>query len=1110
MKRFVHSMGFLNHLGDTAACVLHANTREILYCNERMSSLIPGAETGKSFCALWGHHCDSCPFISLKGDFLPYLELPLISLPTGQRASAFVELFEWDTNVPAYVLTLSAHEKKENQPRIDADQQYLSYAMSNLYPVIYLFNYTQDTYRYLNFKNPRINLPDTYGTIQDLIDYSIPQVHPSYRDFFIQALNPQNILEACQKDDTERTFQFRYLMTDGKYHWLTMMFLPVENLRNDDSLVLGICRSLDDEKKSEELLLSDQRALLDTLPGGTAQCLITRQPVFLSVSSKLKMQLGIQDHFFLSEIVRPDYRGYILNEIFSMAERGADISLELPILGHSNQVFWMILVGKKIDTTEEGPIYQMVMIDISSHHDTCRRISQEQNMQLLLSLKQPSHSNQALPDDMSDDAIARHIARLQEAQKTVEKSELNKRRSAQRFILAVSDLYEAIYEADLYQNTIHAWKEGRDSVSFTHKYETLEQLFQAAYQKHVHPDYRKSFKNTFFTESMKKAFESGKQNLSLEYPSLSPSGQYEWVSTQAQLLSKSASSMEVMIYIKNIAAERAEELRQQTASLESIQLMQAIHTTYDILVSVNLTKNSYSMVNNNKFLNKTAPPQGIFDNLILVEASTVPKRFRSEFIKKFDRQSLLQAYEDGYPSVYLEHQQMGEDGLGHWVSTHVMFTRNPYNDDVMGITLIRRIDDLRATEEKNRKILEDALMMAEQANKAKSDFLSRMSHDIRSPMNAIIGMTTIAKSNLQDVDRVRECLDKISSSSQYLLALINDILDFSRIESGKISINHEPFELQKMLKSLSAIVSVQTLEKGQFFQIISQDDLQQSYVGDELRLKQILMNLLGNAHKYTPSGGRISLEISAKKQSNCNTILRFSVRDTGSGIAPEFLSDIFNPFSQGNNANSNTGSGLGLAITKNLVNLMNGHISLTSQLGKGSCFTVEIPLENYNTTDFEPEKWIENIPDEADSIQFQGEKILLAEDNTLNQEVAVTILEMHHLSVDVASNGQEALEIFEASAPRTYLAILMDIQMPVMNGYEAAAAIRSLDRKDAQTTPIYAMTANSFARDVSEALACGMNGHIAKPVDFEYLIKILFEKQKAAAHNLPGSENKTT
>ena len=395
-------------------------------------------------------------------------------------------------------------------------------------------------------------------------------------------------------------------------------------------------------------------------------------------------------------------------------------------------------------------------------------------------------------------------------------------------------------------------------------------------------------------------------------------------------------------------------------------------------------------------------------------------------------------------------------------------------------------------EQQSKKKLEQALAAAEQASRAKSDFLSSMSHDIRTPMNAIIGMTTLAQAHLDDRGRLEDCLQKISLSSRHLLSLINDILDMNKIEQSQLVLNREEMRLQEVLDQMISMFAGQAQAKDLHFEVQGQGTSDQAFYGDPLRLNQILINLLGNAFKFTPAGGCVKLGVEKlpSRGGKERVRYRFMVRDSGVGMSPEFLGHLFDPFSRGKDTAYVEGSGLGLSITKGLVDLMGGTISVKSQEHRGSTFLVELEFDTvtgYQETEHAPEQ----TGTETRQLPLSGCRFLVAEDNALNAEILDELLLMKGAQVDVRENGALAVKAFRAAAPGTYDAILMDVQMPVMNGYEAAGAIRAMDRADARTIPIIAMTANAFAEDVQMALEAGMDAHVPKPIDIDKVERLL-------------------
>ena len=414
---------------------------------------------------------------------------------------------------------------------------------------------------------------------------------------------------------------------------------------------------------------------------------------------------------------------------------------------------------------------------------------------------------------------------------------------------------------------------------------------------------------------------------------------------------------------------------------------------------------------------------------------------------------------------------------------------------------------MKDMEESNKKlkkakdITTEALQTAENANKAKTDFLSNMSHDIRTPMNAIIGMTSLIRHDAGNKAKVIEYADKIDISSQHLLGIINNVLDMSKIEAGKTVFKYTDFSILDFITELNTIFHSQIDEKNQTLTIIKENIRHEWVNGDQVHLMQIFSNLVSNAVKYTQEGGKIQFLVEeCETKSSVYAKYRFLVSDNGMGMSADFKDTIFDAFTRAESSMTNKiqGTGLGMAITKNLVEAMGGTIDVESELGQGSCFEVLIDLriaeDRFVSSAEQAEK------DEPAGNVLKGMRFLCAEDNELNAEILMELLKIEGAECTICENGKRVLEAFEQSAPGDYDMILMDVQMPVMNGYEATKAIRRSSHELAKTIPIIAMTANAFSEDIQHSLAAGMNAHVSKPVEMKVLEKTIRSIKSGGGH----------
>ncbi|WP_343208640.1 hybrid sensor histidine kinase/response regulator [Anaerolentibacter hominis] len=523
-------------------------------------------------------------------------------------------------------------------------------------------------------------------------------------------------------------------------------------------------------------------------------------------------------------------------------------------------------------------------------------------------------------------------------------------------------------------------------------------------------------------------------------------------------------------------------------------LLRVISYTFEMAGFINMSSKSLTMYTRETVLNNLPP-------LFIEKYETAIPRFVEQYCAERNRQESLTQFEirtmtetlaekpDGYD--FLFHYQNGENE--RYKQINVMWGDVNHRT----ICLVRAdVTDMLAAERKTKRALENALALAEEANRAKSDFLSAMSHDIRTPMNAIMGMTTLAAAHLGEKKRVEDCLRKISVSSRHLLSLINDILDMSKIERSQITLNNMKLYLPDLLSQLTAIIVPQAEEAGLVF-TVKDKITHEFFYGDGLRINQILINILSNAVKYTPEGGSVDFLVEEIQPSDDTgrTCYRFTVKDTGVGMTEEFMAHLFEPFTRSQSTARIEGTGLGLSITKGLVDLMDGRISVESHPHRGTRFQVELGCEYAENGDRKIRDTASMEADARDSGLFAGRRFLIAEDNAINAEILTELLEMYGADCTVKTDGSQVVRAFREADPGTYDGILMDIQMPEMNGYEATRAIRKLNRPDAGAIPIIAMTANAFAEDVQAALNAGMNAHVAKPVDMavlqETLMKVL-------------------
>ena len=611
-------------------------------------------------------------------------------------------------------------------------------------------------------------------------------------------------------------------------------------------------------------------------------------------------------------------------------------------------------------------------------------------------------------------------------------------------------------------------------------------------QRFVKTDGKASFTDKTDREHLLDAFRSGQTEVTFDYEAKTLSGTGAWLRRSICMTRNQAGDVIAYTSVKDISALVEQNKREEA-------LIGSLATEYDSIVVVGFEKDK----TNDKVLYRSrttgkiatllgediAQEDNYGSKLDLLEHYVHPDD-QQQFHANTCRENILASFAKNETHV-VDFRIVKPDGTYLYHQLRYLPLRDE-DDHLEGMIACLKNSDAEVRKEFSiRQELEEAKIAAEAANRAKSNFLFNMSHDIRTPMNAIIGFTDIAEKHIDEKERVLESLGKVKMSSNHLLSLINDVLDMSRVESGTVKIEEEPICLDTAKENLYSIMNGSAEAKN----ITLTADIDASvshhwFYGDRLRMMRVLSNIISNSIKYTNPGGKIRLlaeELPCEKEGAVR--YRYTISDTGIGMSEEFLAHVFEPFSRAESATKSgvIGTGLGMAITKSLTELMGGTIAIESTLGVGT--TVRLEFENRIAEEVSP---VEEVPKEI-SFALEGKKILLVEDNELNREIATEILEEEGIIIDTAEDGDIAVEKMHHAAEGQYDLILMDIQMPRMNGYEATQAIRKLSNPYAAEIPIIAMTANAFDEDKQNAFAAGMNGHIAKPIDVAKLLNTLSE-----------------
>lgn len=520
-------------------------------------------------------------------------------------------------------------------------------------------------------------------------------------------------------------------------------------------------------------------------------------------------------------------------------------------------------------------------------------------------------------------------------------------------------------------------------------------------------------------------------------------------------------------------------------------IVRVLGNSYYALYMIDLNQNQYFMLKGSDYVRERLPQKGSYDALLDILKEIVEDDTYQQFREAFARDNMFELTRQRVRDFGGDFKRMFNQEY-RWVHVQMLYDESLQQDSV--VLCFKDIDNTKKQELSRMEFMQESLNSVDQMAKSKNIFFSNMSHDMRTPLNGIIGLTNLAMENLEDPKRIKDAFRKIQSLSNQLLTLINDILELSKMEQGKLEIRNQNFNIRENMEELVFVYQTQIADKQKQFDVLI--DVDDEWVNsDWSRIQQILDNLLSNAFKFTEKDGKIRLQVTEQKDYNSKFgKYQIIVEDNGAGMSQDFLKKIFIPFERETKfgAAKVAGTGLGMPIVHDLVIKMQGTIEVTSSLGNGTTFTVMLPLEICNTdVSGNTEQSGEDTTDSVEELDGNGRKVLIAEDNEINMEIGVEILRMFGFEVEQAWNGKEALDLFRESEENEYALIVMDMKMPVMDGCEAARQIRRLNRPDAKTIPIIAATANAFTEDIALTQKAGMNAHISKPIDFDVLKKTI-------------------
>ncbi len=634
------------------------------------------------------------------------------------------------------------------------------------------------------------------------------------------------------------------------------------------------------------------------------------------------------------------------------------------------------------------------------------------------------------------------------------------------FLRTVSDLYLAVYRIDMMNGEMYPIKPFAENRRFESFADGVQEKMDIWTAEHLYPEASKEEREFFNLSTLPYRLRmQNKVTLDIVTTKLG------WVRIEFLVYSRgmNGEAKSILWMVRSIIEEKKAEA-----------LNNAISETYTVLVYASLAHNRYKTLIHSNRTAKYLPEESSIETALGILRMNVDEEYRDRVMEFVDPLTIDERMTEE-KSVSMDYV----NAEGDWARITITQVKKDLRGRINTVVFsIQHIDDIKRKELEKEAAIEWAYEEAKQANATKSGFFSNLSHDIRTPMNAIVGMTRIALENLDNIARVEDCLEKIKSSSDHLLALINDSLDLSRIESGKIVIAHDPVNLREMENNFMSIMQGYMVDRKLEIITDCQAPAIENVLTDGLRLRQVVLNILSNAVKYTPDGKNIIYRTENKLSPDGKKLhMKFTIADSGIGMTQDFLKRIYEPFSQVERDGMYSrykGTGLGMVIVKNFVDMLGGTIDIQSEVNVGTIVTLNFDFDvDMNA----PAHRTETEAVTHKQLDLRNVKILLVEDNDINREIAVDMLKGMHMDIVEAVDGEDAVYKFRASAIGEYKCIFMDIMMPLMNGYEATRAIRSMDRDDAKKVPIIAMTANAFMEDVKTAKDCGMNEHISKPID---------------------------
>lgn len=1039
----------LDSMSTTGIYVMREDDHRILYFNRHVQEVTPDIQKGMVCHELWGDSCTCCPLQTIENR----QENRSVNFnhPFGKIVDVVATRILWNDSVPAFVVTVSPHVE-------EADASYRSILRINL---------TQDRYEIIRLSPSAPDDGEKSGIFSSQMEHFVKRgnVHPDDVERFLLFSRPQHLIDAQCDTPKNLICAFRRRTSSG-FRWCLMEFSPdseyTESSRTAILYARDVHQILQEILQHEELTARSQGIIrtlselnfdiytIDLYIGTAAPVRVDGQMQNFLPSEMLPWNKLMRSH--IKERLHKDYqeefeRKFSLGSL-RRAQKDGEPKIEFLCQWQSGGTYRYIFVTAYFDRNRESERYMVL----------------------------------ALED--ADDRVRKELVRTQ--------------RDTQMAAI-IKSRYSVI-------NTLYPESGRCECIS-------LEE--SGVPQIHVE-DYAQHLKQILSESIYPKDADKVRQTLSLEHirEIAAKTADYseefcqyrlntlpvQWIE-QHIIYSRQKKDILVNILERNITDEKLEEENRRQATQEKVDLIHSLSSMFFATYYINLECNTFRSVTQldevgrllGDELNYTAGLRTYADAYIHPDD-------RTEYLTLMDCTNLRQTLSAKCPFVAIEYRKIPQ--VPHtvpekydWVrATAVLADTSDDGTPRTALYVTQDVTESKQKEAREQRALQDACNVANQASASKSEFLSRMSHDIRTPLNGIIGMTAIAASHIYDPDKIHGYLNQIMTSSQRLLSMVNEVLDMSQIDSGKVDLAENKFTLSEIAHNLATFITPSIREKRHELLIHPIRVAHEAVIGDLKLLERVFANILGNAVIYTPPGGLIEMYVTEQGSKEYGYgHYDFTVKDNGIGMEQEFVKHIFDPFSRVEDSRISKvpGTGLGMTITQNIVRMMGGSIAIESTPNVGTTVTVSLLLRYQDNSENKvPQETSSSaLPqDSVSNLSFEGHRILLVDDIDINREIAAEIIGSTGAKVETATNGREALEAFQTKENGYYSLIIMDIQMPVMNGYEATRAIRCLQRADAARIPIIAMSANGSTEDRLASRQAGMNEHLTKPLDIERLM----------------------